>query len=195
MNERMKTKTDDRVLSVEYFFGENIDREGEPPQYVKVKYRRVEQYKFFLRFLGKEFIPCVDDQSKLKELLLNVELHISTQRATIHFLQKIKNNKIAYAFGLPFLNSVILYEFSPCTECQKEIRELLQTAESLIIGNDKYEHPVELNRRIMDDDKTFFTVEKHPATQEELKSVGNFWLYENITKETYDKTLIIPEVS
>ena len=91
-----------------------------------------------------------------------------------------------------FIGKLLTWEFKPCPDCQKKIRELMETAGSVTIGNEKYEHPVEFNRRIVDDDKTFFPVAKHhPPTPEESKQIGEHWVYEEITKEAYDKTAII----
>lgn len=183
-------KEEGAVLHEEFFFAEYIDDEG---NYIKTKYRKLEQYSFYLRFLSRWFIPCQKDQTILKEHFLNAELNISQQTATINFYQNIRNNKLYYSFNMRFIGKVLTWEFRPCQKCQKEIRKSMEEAESVTIGNEKYEHPVEFNRRIVDDDQTFFTVEKHKATKKEQTEIGDKWIYTKTYKETYDKTPIIKD--
>jgi hypothetical protein len=63
-NERMKE------LEEKWLIWEYVDDTG---NYVKTKYREIEEYSFYLRFIGKWFTPCKECQQKLKELLLNSE--------------------------------------------------------------------------------------------------------------------------
>lgn len=185
------------VLNQKFFFAEYIDREPDnpkQPEYIKIKYRKIEQYSFYLRFLGKWYIPCEKDQATLKDYFLNAELNISQQTATINFNQNITKNKIHYTFNMRFIGNLITWQFKPCPKCQQTLRQLMLEADSITIGNEKYEHPIEFNRRIVDDDKTFFTVEKHhPPTANEIKAIGDRWIYEEISQEIYDKTPIIAE--
>jgi len=173
------------VLKEQWYTAEHIDRES--GHYIKTKYRKVEEYAFYLRFIGNWFHPCKKCQGHLKKLLQTVELHISTDKATIHFLQRINEdeNELYYEFGLPFVQSVWLYTWKPCKDCQNNLRKLMQTASSLIIGNDKYEHPVEFNMKnaTSSDDDSYVTLDEHPATEEEKKRIGDNWLYEEVEVE------------
>ena len=195
MKERMKQK--EVVLNQEFLFAEYINSEKsiETPEYIKVKYRKVEQYSFYLRFVGQWFFPCANDQAKIKDLIENSELHISTDRATIHFLQIVnkEENGLIYEFGFPWVNQLIMYTFRPCQKCQKQLAKTLKESSTFIIGNDKYEHPIELNKKNENDDKSFETIEKHIATKEEIERIGEHWLYERITEKTYNETSAIPD--
>ena len=69
MNERMKKQNKDQeVLKERYLIAEYID---ENDNYVKVKYRETEAYRFFLRFCSAWFHPCPSCQQKLKQLISN----------------------------------------------------------------------------------------------------------------------------
>jgi len=63
----MKERT---KLTEKWYIWEYIDDEG---NYVKTKYREVEEISFYLRFINKWFTPCKECQRKLKELILNAE--------------------------------------------------------------------------------------------------------------------------
>lgn len=196
MNERMSEK--EVSLNQEFFFAEYIDKESKWPEngtYVKIKYRKVEQYSFYLRFVSKWFFPCAKDQAKIKNIIENYPLHISTDKATIHFLQIVnkKQTELYYEFGFPWVNQLIMFTFRPCVKCQKIIAEILRDSSTFIIGNDKYEHPIELNKKNEDDDKSFETIEKHAATKEEIERIGEHWIYERITEEIYNKTPVIKD--
>lgn len=58
-------KKEEIELRVEPFVEELI--EGD--QYVKYEGAKVEKWGFYLRFIGKWFIPCEEDQLKLKKLV------------------------------------------------------------------------------------------------------------------------------
>ena len=186
------------VLNQEFLFAEYIDSEKsiKTPDYIKVKYRKIEQYSFYLRFVGKWFYPCSKDQAKIKEIIENYPLHISTDRATIHFLQQVNKEGTAlyYEFGFPWVDQLIMFTFKPCVKCQKNIAETLKESSTFIIGNDKYEHPIELNKKNEQDDKSMVTVEKHLATKEEINRIGEHWLYERISEETYNKAVAVEDV-
>jgi len=175
MNEKNKI-----VLKEQWYTAEYVDKES--GHYVKTKYRKVERYAFFLRFIGEWFHPCKKCQARIKKVLQTVELHISTDKATVHFLQRVDEdeNELYYEFGLPFVQSVWLYTWKPCRDCQKTLRETMQNLGSLIIGNDKYEHPVELNVRNETDDDSYQTLDEHSATEEEKKQIADNWVYEEI---------------
>ena len=54
-------------LEEKWFIWEDIDDEG---NYFKTKYREIEEYSFYLRFLGKWFTPCEECQRRIKKLML-----------------------------------------------------------------------------------------------------------------------------
>lgn len=176
-------------LNQQFFLAKYVDDEG---FYVKVKFRKVEQWAFYLRFVSQWFTPCIKDQLKLKELIFNTELKLSINSTTITFAQVITSNKIQYQFIMPFISTLPFYEFTPCLDCQKQLSQILNESTLLTIGNKDYEHPVELNRKNEDDDKSFETVEKHKATVKE-KEADNGWDKHRISKEEYDKLLVTEE--
>jgi len=61
LNERVK----ENILSEKWFIWEYINDEG---NYVKCKYRKVEAFHFYLRFLQEHFNPCPECQKKLMEI-------------------------------------------------------------------------------------------------------------------------------
>jgi len=167
------------VLNEQWYLAEYIDETG---FYVKVKHRKIERYAFYLRFIGKWFMPCKKCQVRIKKLLQTSELHISADKATVHFLQRVDEdkNEIFYEFGLPFIRSVWLYTWKPCSNCQGKLAMIMKDLTSLIIGNEGYEHPVELNVKNEDDDHSFETLENRVATEEEKKRLGDKWVYQEI---------------
>ena len=60
-------KEDLPKLDEKWFIWEGVDDEG---NYVKLKYRKIEEYSFYLRFLGEWFTPCETCQRRIKKLLL-----------------------------------------------------------------------------------------------------------------------------
>jgi len=55
----------ENILSEKWYIWEYIDDEG---NYVKAKYRKVENFHFYLRFLQEHFNPCPECQKKLKQI-------------------------------------------------------------------------------------------------------------------------------
>ncbi len=190
MNERMSDENVEIFLNQEFFISKYIDDEN---YYVEVKYRKVEQWAFYLRFISGWYHPCFKCQKRLKELVLNAQLRVSVESARVDFAQIVKANKIEYRFVLPFISALPWYEFKPCPECQKGIADLIKNATVLTIGNKDYEHPVELSRKNEDDDKSFQCVVKHKATNEEKERVGTRWIKKQLSKEEYDKLVAIEE--
>jgi hypothetical protein len=189
MNERMiedSYESPEKFLTQRFLVAEYLDMEN--GNYVKTKYRRIEQYAFFLKFTGEWFYPCVEDQQKLKELITNHEIRLLPDNAHVGFSQTVnkKGNKMIYSFVLPFINQLPFYEFQPCTECQKEIAMILKNVESITIGNKDYAYPVEFNKRYADDDN-FLTVEDRPPTEDERKRIGECWVRKELTEEEWQK--------
>lgn len=181
-------------LNQVFYKAEYIDEEG---FYIELKYRKVEQWAFYLRFIGKWFVPCEKDQHKLKRLILNAQLRLSADNAKVGFAQTIKVikliEKLEYSFVLPFIYALPYYEFKPCKDCQEILATAINESSTLTIGNKDYEHPVELQRKNEDDDKSYQTTVKHKATKEEKETVGDRWNKERITKEEYDSLKVIEE--
>lgn len=165
-NERMREIGEKIFLNVKYFVGEYIDDEG---FYVKTKYRKVEQWAFYLRFIGQWFFPCVKCQHKVKSLLFCTEIRLSPDNTRIGFAQNVdeSKNKIDYTFVMPFIHMLPFYEFKPCPECQKVLRQTILESTTITLGNKDYMYPVELSRKNEDDDNSYKTVAKHKATKEE----------------------------
>lgn len=62
--------------------------------------------------------------------------------------------------------------FFPCEECQRKLKGQLQNG-TWILGNKDYEPMIELNTTKNEiDDDSWFVVETHKATAEELKRLG-----------------------
>lgn len=57
----------ENILSENWYIYEYINDEN---QYVKCIYRRVEAFRFYLRFLSEHFNPCPHCQKELKKLIL-----------------------------------------------------------------------------------------------------------------------------
>lgn len=196
LNERMTEDKEfeniENFLTQQFFTAEYIDMEN--GNYVKVKYRKVEQYAFFMRFVHEWFHPCVVDQLKLKKLFNTNEIRIYPSNAKIGFSQAVnkKGNNFIYSFILPFISALPFYEFTPCKDCQKEISEILRTANSITISNKEYEYPVEFNMRYEYDDGSFETIIDRPPTAEE-KRIGERWQRHEITQEEYEKLPVIQE--
>jgi hypothetical protein len=184
-----ENENEEVYLNQEFFVSEYIDDEN---FYVQVKYRKVEQWAFYLRLIGKWYFPCEKDQKKLKDLFLNSELRISTDNTRIGFNQEVNGDKIEYTFTLPFIHALPFYDFKPCAKCQKQIRSLITESMTLTIGNKDYSYPVELSRKNEDDDKSFETIEKHKATPLE-KEQDSGWNRHSVSKEEYDKLPVIEE--
>lgn len=190
VNERMSEE--EVFLNQEFYKATYIDDEN---FYVEVKYRKVEQWAFYLRCIGKWYYPCMDCQRKLKGLLLNAQWSLNPETAKLGLNQNVnkKRNTLYYTFTMPFINQLPYYEFKPCVKCQKQIHTLVEESTTLTIGNKDYEHPVELQRKNEDDDKSFETVAKHKATPEEREHIGERWNRKSISKEEYDKLEVIEE--
>jgi len=58
-------------LDEQWFILEHVNEEG---KYIKAKYREIEEFSFFLRFIGSWFIPCKECQEKIKELVRNKDM-------------------------------------------------------------------------------------------------------------------------
>jgi hypothetical protein len=185
----MSDENKEVFLNQEFFIAEYVDDEN---YFVKVKFRKVERWAFYLRFVSEWFFPCTKDQIKLKDLFFNTELRLSIDSTTVTFAQVVKRNKIQYRFVMPFISTLPFYEFIPCPECQKQLARILQKSTILTIGNKDYEHPVELNRKNEDDDQSFETISKRKATKEEIdRDTG--WHKKQIPKEEYQKLAVIEE--
>jgi len=57
-------------LTEKWYVWEYVDDTG---RYVKVKYRQVEEFSFWLRFIRRWFTPCPECQRRLKQLLLEAD--------------------------------------------------------------------------------------------------------------------------
>jgi hypothetical protein len=56
-----------------------------------------------------------------------------------------------------------------CPSCQQKLKQLISNSKNMILGNSQYDPPIELNvERNVTDDKSFETLEEHPATEKEL---------------------------
>lgn len=177
----------EKFLTQRFLIAEYLDMEN--GNYVKTKYRRIEQYAFYMRFASEWFFPCVKDQQKLKELFTNNEIRLLPSNANVGFSQTVneKGNKMVYAFVLPFINALPFYKFTPCAECQEELALILKNVESITIGNKEYAFPVEFNKRYADDDKSFQTVEDRPPTDVEKNRIGDRWIRKELDKDEWDK--------
>jgi hypothetical protein len=190
MNERMNENRKEIYLNQEFYVAEYLDMDK--GNYVKTKYTKIEQWSFYLRFISEWFTPCKKDQLKLKEILLNTQLRVDIDTATVGFNQMLnkEETKMIYSFTLPFVHSLPHYEFTPCADCQKVIAQTMLNSESLTIGNKDYEHPVELSRKNADQDD-FQTIIDRPPTAEEKKRVGDGWIKHRLSKEEWEKLLVI----
>lgn len=131
--------------------------------------REVEYIGFWLRLYGEHFRPCVKCQEALIEVLDNSELSFKPDTMTVHFHQRVdeKKNRIYYAFGLPFVNQLIGYEWIPCEEDQKKLRDIIVGCKHFRIGNKDYTDPVEFYRQFDIDDKSWREVERRKPTAKE----------------------------
>ena len=77
----------ENILSEKWYIWEYINDEG---QYIKCKYRKVEKFHFYLRFLQEHFNPCPECQKKLKELKVkgNMILGNKTYEPPVEFTYK-----------------------------------------------------------------------------------------------------------
>lgn len=79
-----------------------------------------------------------------------------------------------FGFWLRFIGE----HFVPCEECQERLAKLILDSEQMILGNEKYEPPVELWRKFAFDDEAWEEVERRPSTDEEkekFKKQGNWF--------------------
>lgn len=186
MNEERK----EIYLNQEFYVAEYL--EMEKGNYVKTKYTKIEQWAFYLRFIGEWFYPCKKDQLKLKEILLNAQISIDQTNAKIGFNQMLnkKEDKLIYSFTLPFVHTLPYYDFEPCAECQKVLAQTMQDSEILTIGNKDYAYPVELNRKNADQDDYQTVIDRQP-TPEEKKRIGDRWIRRQLSKEEWEKLQVI----
>jgi hypothetical protein len=145
-----------------------IDEDG---MYVKAEGREVEYVGFWLRLYGEHFRPCLKCQTELIELLNNAELSFKPNTMAVYFHQRVdeKKDEIYYAFGLPFINQLISYEWKPCATDQKVLRNIIIKCKHFRIGNKEYTDPVEFYREFEVDDKSWKELEHRKPTKEEIE--------------------------
>lgn len=138
------------------------------------------EYRFFLRFAKKDFIPCVKCQEtidrlfnnavvitlisgKVPELILVNGMKVEQDGDKVILRVGEKTNKVTYYFVLPFLYRTIRKDamtYVPCDQCQEKLSKLLGNA-NWILGNKDYdEPPIELNRRWVDNNSKEIALEK-----------------------------------
>lgn len=85
----------ENILSEKWYIWEYINDEG---NYVKTKYRKVEKFHFYLRFLQEHFNPCPECQKVLKELKVkgNMILGNKTYDPPVEFTYKYEPDDKSY---------------------------------------------------------------------------------------------------
>jgi len=167
----MKNKTINLKKQVE----ESEELSGPESLYVKTEVTKVETYGFFLRFIHQQFEPCPECQLSLLKLLKTNPLRLTTETIHISFHQCLvseETGELYYEFGLPFVVATN-QQWKPCSECQKELADLLNNAQQLHIGNIEFSEPVELWMKYMTDEESWKEIEKRPSTSEEQLRLKN----------------------
>ena len=62
--------------------------------------------------------------------------------------------------------------FTPCMECQRELKRKIAMSKEWTLGNKDYEPPVELKRSFEIDDDSWEDLERHKATKDEIEKIG-----------------------
>ena len=106
MNENLKLRKSMPV------YREHIDENT--GEYVKQRTYKEETLGFYLRFCGKWFYPCKEDQERLKNLILNSDTLIIGNK---DYLQPIELNM---KFELPIKDEWMEIERRPATDKEKE---------------------------------------------------------------------------
>jgi hypothetical protein len=168
MNERMQK------IKVKTIEEEQLD--GELPNYVRVEHKEIETYSFFLRFIKQKFTPCNACQPTLKTVLFESDINWHPARMSVALYQQIVDGVRTFTFGLEFVsNGLSIFEWKPCKSCQKEIADILDSANNLFIGNEEYMPPVELSMKYELDEQSWRDIEKRLATLEEKERLKKNW--------------------
>ena len=70
-----------------------------------------------------------------------------------------------YKFYLRFISK----HFTPCGDCQKELNDLIYTANSLCLGNKSYEPAIELSRQWNIDEDSWKELERREPTEADFR--------------------------
>lgn len=150
--------------------------EGELPEYVKIEGTKVETYSFFIRILHSHYVPCPKCQPEIKTIMVEGKLRWHPEHMQLALYQEIDNGKRHFSFGFGFVpKGVDIFEWEPCSDCQKVIADLFDNSSEFIIGNKDYEPPIELSRKFVTDDKAWRDLERRPATTDEKKQLKKNW--------------------
>lgn len=141
--------------------------------YVKVEYKKVETYNFYLRFIKKNFTPCIDCQTSIKTLLYESNILYSLDNLKVSLYQQYADNILDYSFFFNFIMHDLSkegfnHEWTPCSKCQSIIRNIMLNIDELFIGNKDYLPPVELSMQYIVDGNSFIELENRPAIPQEL---------------------------
>jgi len=121
------------------------------------------EYRFFLRFIKKDFELCAKCQEDFDEAIRGRNWVISREETPISIVKKTMREldglKDYLYFTVAFLSNCIMrgkfeaYELIPCKKCQEELAKILEEA-NWILGNKDYDDPpIELKRTWIDDDR------------------------------------------
>jgi hypothetical protein len=85
-----------------------------------------------------------------------------------NYIKSKADKEETYDFDLRFIGQ----HFTPCIECQKRLKRILQNTDRLSLGNKESEPAIGFKMTFEINDASWQTIEKRKATPEEKKKLG-----------------------